>query len=73
MSVSKYQIQQLIQRAKDINVELEDIQADDDIDHFVSSLLGGDYLEICIDNDIHTQTELLNYVARRVFDDDNRQ
>ena len=74
MSISKDKLDKLIRRAKELNLEVFDFRYNEECydDNFIQSLLGVDKeqcMEICKDNRITNDVEILRYIASIIFNE----
>ena len=74
LAISKYQLNKLLERAKALNEHTLDPTIDIECydDNFIQSLLGEDMegcMAICKEHNLHTAADILNYVARIIFNE----
>lgn len=74
MTVSKDKLNKLINRAKELHGEVYDFRYHNECydDNFITSLLGvskEECMQICIDNNITNDNEILNFIATKIFNE----
>lgn len=74
MSISKDKLNKLINRAKELNLEVLDFRYNEECydDNFITSLLGVDKeqcMQICKDNGIMNDVAILSYIAGSIFNE----